>query len=352
MSTAQSPQPEDTAPSPGAPGAPGAPGRPWTQPPDRAEWTRGILTGLTAGLVVWGVAALLSPEDGALRQLAAAALGAAATVAVSLLLARVREHHEQALRTGLAQHTDDIRRLVESRLAQQTLRSESCPTLDRIRTEGVPELAERFAKALSPGPPILQTFVRLEMQRVFAHTAALTSTSTECPGENHDWLLTLTHAAERSISAVSTSLDGEFWNSEPASRYLSAQRRAIEAHGVSVRRLFLAEDAQALDDRLLRLCDEQQAHRIEVRLAVMSELPPHLRRVNTQDFVVYDEKVSLEFDQDLSDLNVRTRLIARQDHVQDQMRRFREWWDAGMSVRELEQRVDDREDGAWTVDRT
>ena len=395
MSTAQSPQPEDTAPRPGAGGAPGreggpaipgparsrppggpdgAPARP-PVPPDRAEWTRRGLIGLTVGLVVWGVAALLSPDSGALRQLAAAGLCAAATVALQHLLVRDRgpdeeqlrtrsvlaetaatvrdglERHDDDLRTGLARHTEDIRQLVENRLPQQPPGPESYPPLDRVRTEGVPELAKRFAEALAPGPSILYTFVRLEMQRVVGHMAALTSMSVECHGENHDWMLTLTHAAEQSISAISTSVDREFWNSEPASRYLDAQREAIEEHGVPVRRLFLLASARELDDRLLRLCDEQKALHIEVRVAVLPELPPHLQRGTTDDFIVYDEEVSFEIEQDLRDVNVRTRLIARRDHVQDRMKRFRELWDAGMSIRELEVRVDDEEDGTWMVDR-
>ncbi|MFD7767078.1 hypothetical protein [Streptomyces sp. NPDC059787] len=394
MSTAQSPQPEETARPPGAGGAPGGegapaipgptrppgapggtPARPRAQSPDRTEWTRRLLTGLTVGLVIWGVAALLSPEGGALRQLSAAALCAAATVALQHLLARDRkpdeqalrtqsvlaetaatvrdglERHDDDLRTGLARHTEDIRQLVETRLTQQDPAPESYPPLDRVRTDGVPELAKRFAEALAPGPSILYTFVRLEMQRVVGHMAALTSMSVECHGENHDWMLTLTHAAERSVDAISTSVDREFWNSEPASRYLDAQREAIEEHGVPVRRLFLLASARELDDRLLRLCDEQQALHIEVRVAVLPELPPHLQRGTTDDFIVYDEEVSFEIEQDLRDVNVRTRLIARRDHVQDRMKRFRELWEAGMSVRELEVRVDDEEDGTWMVDR-
>ncbi|MER7487296.1 hypothetical protein ABTY20_15585 [Streptomyces sp. NPDC126497] len=393
MSTAQSPQPENTAPPPGAghtpgreagpaipgPARPRPSGAPDGTPPapsaDRAEWTRRLLAGLTVGLVVWGVAALLSPGSGALRQLAAAGLCATAAVALQYLPARDRKPDEQALRaqsvlaetaatvrdglrrheddlrTGLARHTEDIRQLVETRLTPQPPGPDSYPPLDRVRTEGVPELAKRFAEALSPGPSILYTFVRLEMQRVLGHMAALTSMSVECHGENHDWMLTLTHAAERSVDAISTSVDREFWNSEPASRYLDAQREAIEEHGVPVRRLFLLASARELDDRLLRLCDEQQALHIEVRVAVLPELPPHLQRGTTDDFIVYDEEVSFEIEQDLRDVNVRTRLIARRDHVQDRMKRFRELWEAGMSIRELEVRVDDEEDGTWMVDR-
>lgn len=392
MSTAQSPQPEDTA---GPPGAVGTPDRPPGRPvPPRTRhapegppaapaadthaipWPRTLLVGLVAGLLTWGVAALLSPEDGTARQLAAAALCAAAAIAAQHLLpvpdrtaeerarraerllaetaATVRDalrRHDE-LQSGLTRHTEDMKQLVETRLLAPARPAEPKPEPPpvRVRIESVPDLATNFAEVLSPGPPILTAFVRLEMQRVIGHMTDLTTLTAECPGENHDWMLTLTRAAEHSICATSTSVDREFWNSEPASRYLHAQREAIE-HGIPVRRLFLLESARELDDRLLRLCEEQQVLHIEVRVAVLPELPPHLLRGTTNDFIVYDEAVSFEIDQDLRDVNIRTRLIARQDHVQHRMKRFRELWEAGMSLRELEVRVDDEEDGTWMVDR-
>ncbi|WP_254664772.1 hypothetical protein, partial [Streptomyces prasinopilosus] len=369
-------------------------------------WRRPLLAGLVLGLLAWGVAALLAPDAGTGRQLAAAVLCAGAAVAVPYVLgpdreARERERQERerqdrygrereertervlagtaaevggtvrdglqryddVLRTGLARqteemrtdlgrHAEDMRQLVENRFAQLERAPEPYPSLDRVRMDGIPELAQRFADLLAPGSPLLYSFIRLEMQRVIEHMSALTRLSVESRGENHDWMLSLTHVAERSICAISTSVDREFWNSEPAGRYLDAQKQAIEEHGVPVRRLFLLESARELDDRLLRLCDEQEALRIEVRVAVLPELPPHIQRGTANDFIVYDEEVSFEIEQDLRDVNVRTRLIARPDHVQDQMKRFWKLWEAGMSIRELEVRVDDEEDGTWMVDRT
>ncbi|GGQ63365.1 hypothetical protein [Streptomyces pilosus] len=403
MSTAQSPQPEETAgpqvtvgPSdrPDGRRPPGGPVPPRTahgrdRPPagtatdgpegdtDATLWPRRLLVGLVAGLLTWGLAALLSPEDGTGRHLGAAALCAAAALAAQHLLlgpdrtaeerARRAEHllaetaatvrdglrrYDDELQSGLTRHTEDMKQLVETRLVAPARAAEPQPEPAPawVRIESVPDLATNFAEVLSPGLPILTTFVRLEMQRVIGHMSDLSTLTAECPGENHDWMLTLTRAAEHSICATSTSVDREFWNSEPASRYLHAQREAIE-HGVPVRRLFLLESARELDDRLLRLCEEQQVLHIEVRVAVLPELPPHLLRGTTNDFIVYDETVSFEIDQDLRDVNIRTRLIARQDHVQDRMKRFRELWDAGMSLRELEVRVDDEEDGTWMVDR-
>ncbi|MEU6480870.1 hypothetical protein ABZ858_29125 [Streptomyces sp. NPDC047017] len=405
MSTAQSARPDESDPVAGTPEGPApAPGR-WAGLP---RWGRRAAVGLVTGALAWCLAALLGPDAALWRQAVAAVLCAGAAPAVQHLTgpdprtrerSRRAEHllaetaatvrdglrrhddvlrdglrhhddvlrdglrhhddalrdglrrHDDALRTGLTRHAEDMRQLVESRLTETDRVAPAPPRPERARIDSVPELAKGFAEVLAPGPPILFTFVRLELKRVVGHMTELTSLSAECAGENHDWMLSLTRAAERSICATSTSVDREFWNSEPASRYLQAQHEAIAERGVPVRRLFLLESARELDDRLLRLCEEQELLGIEVRVSVLPELPPHLQRGTTNDFIVYDEEVSFEIDQDLRDVNVRTRLIARQGHVQDRMKRFRELWEAGMSLRELEVRVDDEEDGTWMVDR-
>ncbi|MET9776892.1 hypothetical protein ABZ023_21935 [Streptomyces sp. NPDC006367] len=395
MSTAQSSRPDDTAGPPDRPKGPAILGLAALR--GESPWPRRLLAGLVTGALAWSVTALIVPGSGPLRQAATAVLCACATVLLPYLLApdrhteelrsrdqrlrdaqaeehtrRVEEHtrrvetalaehaaavrdglnrYDDELRTGLVRHTEDVRRLVEHHLAQAARRTEPYPALDRARIDGVPELAKSFAEVLAPGPSILHTFVRLEMTRVVGHMADLTNLTAECPGENHDWMLALTRAAEQSICATSTSVDREFWNSEPASRYLEAQQEAVDEQGVTVRRLFLLESARELDDRLLRLCEEQELRHIEVRAAVLPELPPHLQRGTTNDFILYDEEVSFEIEQDLRDVNVRTRLIARQEHVRDRMKRFRELWEAGMGLRELEVRVDAEEDGNWMVDR-
>ncbi|MER7191626.1 hypothetical protein [Streptomyces flaveolus] len=396
MSTAPSPQPDDPAVPPDRTNGPAIPGLAGLT--GASPWPRRLLVGLVLGALAWSVTALLSPGSGPLRQFATAALCAVAAVLVQSVhgldrsaedlrsrdlhshdtrveehTRRVEEHtrrvesalaehaaavrdglnqYDDELRTGLVRHTEDVKQLVENHLVQAGHGTEQpYPPLDRARIEGVPELAKSFAEVLAPGPSILHTFVRLEMTRVVGYMADLTNLTAECPGENHDWMLALTRAAERSICATSTSVDREFWNSEPASRYLEAQQDAVDEQGVTVRRLFLLESARELDDRLLRLCEEQELRHIDVRAAVLPELPPHLQRGTTNDFIVYDEEVSFEIEQDLRDVNVRTRLIARQDHVRDRMKRFKELWEASMSLRELEVRVDAEEDGNWMVDR-
>ncbi|WP_320776889.1 hypothetical protein [Streptomyces sp. CRN 30] len=379
MSTAESPQPQEPA-APHGPRSPALTGRSarvralGTEHPGADLWLRRLAAGLVVGALAWAVAALLGQEDSTARQFSAALLCAAAAVAVQHVLGldrRARDlerrtrtalfetttavqdglrRYDDELRTELARWTEDVRQLVDKRLPRADL-DDGVRLPDRADGEGVPDLARSFAEVLAPGPAILGTFVRMEMKRVVAHLSDLTNLSAECPGENHDWMLTLTRAAQHSICAISTSVDREFWTSEPASRYLQAQKEVIEERGVPVSRLFLLQSARELDDRLLSLCDEQEVLRIEVRVAVLPELPPHLQRGTTDDFIVYDEEVTFEIEQDLRSVNVRTRLNARQDHVQDRMKRFRELWEAGMNVRELEVRVDDEEDGTWMVDR-
>ncbi|MGC9497073.1 hypothetical protein [Streptomyces sp. WG7] len=369
MSTAQSPRPDDTNRPPGPAALRG-----------ESPWARMLLIALVVGALFWGVTALLSPDDGTPRQFAAAVLCAGAAMLVQYVIglaprpghARLEEHtrrvesalaentaavreglnrYDDELKSGLTRHTQDVKQLVETHVAQADHGAAESRPLGPVRIDSVPDLAKGFADVLLPEPSILHTFVHLEMARVVGHMADLTNLTTECPGENHDWMLTLTRAAEQSICATSTAVDREFWNSEPAGRYLDAQQTAIDEQGVSVRRLFLLESARELDDRLLRLCEEQELRRIDVRVAVLPELPPHLQRGTTNDFILYDEGVSFEIEQDLRDVNVRTRLTARQDYVRDRLKRFRELWDAGMGLRELEVRVDAEQDGNWMVDR-
>ncbi|MET7315626.1 MULTISPECIES: hypothetical protein [Streptomyces] len=384
MSTAPSPRPGSPAGTPGATDPPDVTGRSPTagtgRHPGRDRWLRRGAAGTVVGALVWGVAALLAPHGSWPRQLLAALLCAVGAVVIQHVLAldlRLEEHARQtlrqtrklekqvqraehapvetaaAMREVLTRHTKDIqdlRQLIETRIDQQRQEAESRDPHALVSTDGsVPDLADRFAEVVAPGPPILDTFVRLEMRRVVGHLTDLTALTTECPGENHDWMLSLTCAAEQSICAISTSVDREFWNSEPASRYLDAQEEAIKHRGVPVRRVFLVENAQSLGDRLLSLCEEQAQMGIGVRVSVLSELPPTLQRGTTNDCIVYDEAVSFEIDQDLRDVNVRTRLIARPQHVQDRIKRFQELWEAGMTLTELEARVDD-EDGTWMVD--
>ncbi|MFE5209804.1 hypothetical protein [Streptomyces sp. NPDC056600] len=359
MSTTQSPQPDDTTRETGRVG------------PTPLRLRRAGV-GLALAAVVFAVAAALDIDDTPLLRIALAVVCGATALVVQYLAGLSRQLEEQARQTRETREALDgtaaaVRESLERQAAaaRGTDRNRPVATASgagapveavvhrvdsQVASDSIPEQSRRaIAEVLTTGPDILQTFARAELERVVRHMADLNSLTAECAGENHDWMLSLTHSTERSLLATSTSVDREFWNSEPASRYLQAQREAIE-RGVVVQRLFLLESAEMLDDKLLRLCEEQELLGIELRAAVMQELPPHLQRGTTSDFILYDEGVSFEIEQDLRDVNVKTRLIARPDHVGQRLRRFHELWEAGMNLRDLETRVDDEEDGAWMVD--
>lgn len=379
--------------------------------PVPARWLRRLGVGLPAGAAVWGLAELLNAADGRLQRIVVGVLCAGLVLTGQYVLGLVRQleersrhaesalaettgavresltRHDEALRDGLARNTDalrdglarnaealrdalarhaedvrDVKDIVESHLDRHLDRHAdrlghgpwpAGGQRDATTGEPLPQLTTSIPELLATKPVILQTFARLEVNRIAGHLVDLANLSAECPGENHDWMLSLTWATEHSIFATSTSVDREFWSSEPAGRYLDAQQEAVDQRGVTVRRLFLLDSARSLDDHLLRLCEEQELRHIEVRVAVLPELPPHIQRGATDDFILYDEQISFEIEQDLRDVNVRTRLNARPQHVQERMKRFRELWEAGMSVRELEVRVDDEvddeEEGPWRV---
>ncbi|WP_432054433.1 hypothetical protein [Streptomyces sp. bgisy022] len=296
------------------------------RPAVSATATRTLLAGAAVGLVVWGVAALLSPEDGPTRHLTAAGLCALGTVVVPYLL-RTAPSPERPADSGTPGAAGP-----------------APPVTADGRGTGPGADAEG-------GPPVLRAFARAEIRRVREQMAALATLAVEAPGENHDWLLSLTRAAERSVDATSTSADRRFWSSEPVGRHLRAQAEAVSDRGVPVRRLVLLRHPTELDDVLLRWCEERELLRIDVRVVVLSELPPHLARGAASGGVLVDAQVAYEIERDPRGAGVRTRIDARPDHVRERLRRFEELWAAGMGLGELEERVDGEQDGTRSADR-
>jgi hypothetical protein len=155
-----------------------------------------------------------------------------------------------------------------------------------------------------------------------------TNLSAECAGENHDWLLTLTKCARTSIDAISTTVvDDGFWNTEPAGRYLTAQREAILERRISVRRLFIVKRPEELA-ALEPICAEQREMGIQVQVVALEELPLFLRRGKMIDCIVFDGVLSYEIHADQLSVNTSTTVNARADEVQPLIRRFDQLWEA------------------------
>ncbi|MFI7497771.1 DUF6879 family protein [Streptomyces sp. NPDC049687] len=272
------------------------------------------LVAVVVGGVVYLLAIALGPsgEDGS-PQLVLAVLCGGIVLIVQFLVSFVNQLH--ALQDSVDKRLADIGRATKLFIA-----------VEKLRGDGVPRLAEHATQVVSMGPEILRAFAYAEIDRLAAQMNDFTSLSAECPGVNDDWLITLTRCTRTSIDAVSTAVvDDGFWSTEPAGRYLTAQRQAITERGITVRRLFIVKRPEE-SAALAPVCAEQRDLGIDVRVVALEELLPHSRRGGMIDFVVFDEALSYEIRADQLSVNSLTTINARAAEVEPLVRRFNLLW--------------------------
>lgn len=157
-------------------------------------------------------------------------------------------------------------------------------------------------------------------------------------GEDHDWILGLTRVTRRSIDAISTTtVDGSgsgfakgFWASDHGKRYLKLQAEVIQAHGVSVRRLFILEKPGDLTDSdFLTIVQSQTAAGIEVMTIHLDQVPEVFLQ-GRLDVIIYDDAIAYELLPAPSASPHRgylfTNLIAKDQHVLERRNIFNALW--------------------------
>ena len=153
-----------------------------------------------------------------------------------ILVVQYLAQFERQISDSLAQferHVDGLSR--STRLHQAV---EASP-LDVASLE---KLVSNLATIKNLGSDLVSGLVMGEAARLLNFVSEVTDGSTFYPGEDREWLLALTKAAQGEISATSsTTVDGSFWDSELGEQYLNAQRDAV-LRGVQVRRIFLVEN--------------------------------------------------------------------------------------------------------------
>jgi len=171
-------------------------------------------------------------------------------------------------------------------------------------------------------------------------------------GENPDWLLGLTDTAKLSIDATSlTSFDhtgrfkgfvdeGQFWDGELGQRYLLRQLAAIERK-VRISRLFVLVDGEPESDQLAALLRPHQEIKVETRVLPRDRIPP-LRRSDLADFIIFDQRISYEFETakvacDSSSPFTDVAIIVGTKHLERRREVFEELWAAGREVKLLEE---------------
>ncbi|MFD7133932.1 DUF6879 family protein [Streptomyces sp. NPDC059894] len=225
----------------------------------------------------------------------------------------------------------DLKDVVEKRFADIGEATKLFNEVEKLRGDGVPRLAEHATKVVSMGPEILHEFAHEEINRLARQMEKLTNLSADCAGENHDWLINLTQGSRASIDAVSTTVvDDDFWNSEPAGRYLTAQREAMQERQVTVRRVFIMKEGQDRDSlaALAATCKEQGEMGIQVRVVPQERIARRVGRGKMIDFIVFDEAMSYEIQADLDGGISSTAVNAGLSEVQTLIRRFGMIWEA------------------------
>lgn len=189
--------------------------------------------------------------------------------------------------------------------------------------------------------PLLQRVARQEIGRVTTFMRRLQAgAEISYDGEDRDWLLGLAQEAGSSIDAISLStvdagvlgLDGGLWTSDLGIRYLEGQRKAI-ARKVLIRRIFVVEDADMVDESFLRVIQMQRNAGVQVRKLDQRLIPDYLRSM-VFDFIIFDGVVSYEtaagapFTKDqLRPGTLRTRLSSEPARVLDLKQRFDQLWE-------------------------
>jgi hypothetical protein len=183
------------------------------------------------------------------------------------------------------------------------------------------------------------------------------------PGEDFDWMMTLTNACERTVDATSsTATDsggrlryaGGFWDSNQGLLYMEAQRQAVEDRRVRVRRLFILEYAQLTADPFyLELCERQRRAGFEIRYLTRDICRPELLN-QLDDFIIFDNELSYETvptpgpGEDRPTIS-RTEVIVDREQVGRRARQFAALWDAALPCPELRDSGDGMNQGSGTA---
>ncbi|MFE2421157.1 hypothetical protein [Streptomyces hokutonensis] len=240
------------------------------------------------------------------------------------------ERRLASVESALVTHHRDMKNLVSEKFMQVGEVTGIFGKLDQagLDTEDVKLLLQSATEVQSQGPGIVKSFARAELARLASTMVNLTGGTTEWPGENNDWLFGLTGCAQRSVDAISSSVDLAFWVTEPARRYLDVQSEAI-GRGVVVRRVFIVETVADVNGDLEEICRSQERRRIETRVVVRSELPHDLRGGPINDCVIFDDQLCYELTADRTQGNPTTTLNAWASRLSGRRKRFDELWEEG-----------------------
>ena len=310
---------------------------------------------LAAGLSAVAVATALAAGDKSSASVSAIAVAvAAAAIAgdslhgVALRLDRLEQRSDEALNQAggvLEAAATQIRADVDRRFAQLTNLPEAfgLQPLDRTRAAELIKVVQNAYAFEHRSSPLANAFVQAEAQRFNLLLHQLRAGEGTYDGEDRDWLLTLARTCARTLDATSlTTTDaggrlhfsGGFWESDLGQRYLELQAEAVR-RGVTVRRVFILEDAKVTEDLAYQaMCERQRRFGFEIRYLVPDMVSVDLNN-KLDDFIVFDNEISYEVVASLAPGNARpvissTHLVLNRALLAKRVRQFAEIWDAAL----------------------
>jgi hypothetical protein len=305
----------------------------------RSETGRRIAGSLSLGALTFALSQAFKANDslsvGAAVFTSGVVLVIQFLISVERQLERVRADVDTQLNRTAARMVGSLGAVAEAALLFNAVDSSA---VARDRVDG---LVRNVAKTPAGTPHLLVALAEAELDRLSRFFRELGETGDLLyDGENRDWLLALARNVRTGICATSSMVSGEsgrswaddgLWNSDLGQRYLEYQRDAVR-RGVTVRRVFLLQSEDQLDDPGLReLLTYQRDLGFRVRV-----LPPGTRQRVPKStlfgFAVFDDAASYETTflartgTEKRSTVITTRLVVDRVRVRDRIQAFDDLW--------------------------
>ncbi|HEX4222503.1 MAG TPA: hypothetical protein VHZ97_09100 [Pseudonocardiaceae bacterium] len=216
-----------------------------------------------------------------------------------------------------------------------------------LKTDVITQMINKAAQINPTKSPLVSRFVLREMDNMAEFLHGVANKHLGYPGEDRNWLLSLSNSAQESIDAVSlpaVDAGGEvfhsgFWDSDLGRRYLELQHDAVR-RGVRVRRVFVIERPDLVDHAdVLRTCEEQARLRLDVRLLFGAALP---KTTSSYDFILFDDQASYEVmagtpTKDGSNpMILETQLVLDEEKLAERRKTYERLWESAQPLREVQ----------------
>ncbi len=253
---------------------------------------------------------------------------------------------QRAARDSFQRHSTEQQRELTAQIAKINSSTQLFSELEEagLQPRVLAQLA-RNAVEMHAGESVVTRFAQHEIDRLDRLLKCLADEADAVyDGEDRDWLLGLPRAARRRLDAISLTtvdggkgfVDGGLWDSELGERYLQAQHEAIRQGNLTIRRLFVIDRPDAMNDEddLRSVVARHAAIGVDVRVLRPSARRSANRLEYFTDFIVVDDELCYQAipsspwpDGTHQPVIVSTTLVTEPSRVRRQAARFAALWE-------------------------